>query len=175
LAIFALGMLAAYASRLSRPAYLTMRARFPWRLVSAIAFATVCALSITWGVAGSRDRFWLLDLPTGVLAASLLAGTSWSPDGALTRMFSWRPLVFVGTFSYSLYLIHAPVLQILWQFVLQPLAMTSRGMFFFFMTLGFGIVLATAYLFFRVFEQPFMRSARATVPGPREGAPMPIA
>ena len=77
-------------------------------------------------------------------------------DGPIKRLTNWRPLVFVGTFSYSLYLVHEPflraaaafilprhwsaALEILCQFVLLPVVLV-----------GF------AYLFFLVAEKPFLR------------------
>jgi peptidoglycan/LPS O-acetylase OafA/YrhL len=40
-------------------------------------------------------------------------------------------------------------------------------MFAFLMTLGFAMILGASYLFFRVFEEPFMRAAkRRAVPAP---------
>jgi peptidoglycan/LPS O-acetylase OafA/YrhL len=35
-------------------------------------------------------------------------------------------------------------------------------MFFFLMTAGLGVVLSIAYLFYRVFEEPFLRSSAVT-------------
>jgi peptidoglycan/LPS O-acetylase OafA/YrhL len=73
----------------------------------------------------------------------------------------------VGTFSYSVYLVHAPLLQILWQYVLHPAGADNATIFAFLMTLGFAMILGASYLFFRVFEEPFMRAAkRRAVPAP---------
>jgi peptidoglycan/LPS O-acetylase OafA/YrhL len=101
------------------------------------------------------------------MATSLLVASSRSADSTLSRVFSWKPLVFVGTFSYSVYLIHAPLLQILWQYVLHPLGAENAIIFGFLMTLGLVLILGASYLFFRVFEEPFMRAAkRRAVPAP---------
>jgi peptidoglycan/LPS O-acetylase OafA/YrhL len=67
--------------------------------------------------------------------------------------------VFIGTFSYSLYLIHAPILQLLWQYVLNPAGLGSDTMFLVLMTAGLLVVLCAAYGFFRAFEAPAMRAA----------------
>jgi peptidoglycan/LPS O-acetylase OafA/YrhL len=66
--------------------------------------------------------------------------------------------VFIGTFSYSVYLMHAPLIQVLWQFVLHPLHMTPMAMFLFYLGPGAIVVLAASYAFFRVFEFPFLRA-----------------
>jgi peptidoglycan/LPS O-acetylase OafA/YrhL len=68
--------------------------------------------------------------------------------------------VFVGTFSYSLYLIHAPLLQIMWQYVLTPLGVSRNVQFSLLMTLGLALVLLVSYGFFLLFEAPFLRASR---------------
>jgi peptidoglycan/LPS O-acetylase OafA/YrhL len=91
------------------------------------------------------------------MTTAMLVVSSRSPHNVLSRAFSWKPLVFIGTFSYSLYLIHAPVLQLLWQYLISPSSAEPSAKFGFLMTLGLLIVLGAAYGFFRVFEEPFMR------------------
>lgn len=45
----------------------------------------------------------------GVVAAVVLA----PPASTLSRFFSWRPLTVLGKYSYALYVIHFPVIQLL--------------------------------------------------------------
>jgi peptidoglycan/LPS O-acetylase OafA/YrhL len=74
---------------------------------------------------------------------------------------SFKPLVFVGTFSYSVYLIHAPLLQMVWQYVLWPVHLSPVAIFAALMGPGAIAILAASYAFFRVCEEPFMRQAPA--------------
>ena len=39
----------------------------------------------------------------------------------LRRLLEWRPLVVGGVFSYNLYLLHAPALELVWRYGLDPL------------------------------------------------------
>lgn len=158
LGMFALGMLAAYAARSVDPKFVKLRQGFPWWFTAVLGFAATAALIGIWDVNISTERFFILDLPIGVMAASLLVVSSRPEQSLLTRVFAWRPLVFVGTFSYSVYLIHAPLLQILWQYVMTPLGFTHAGMFAFLMTVGLALVIGLAYVFFLAFEAPFMRA-----------------
>ena len=64
----------------------------------------------------------------------------------LTKILSWHPLVFVGTFSYSLYLIHAPLIQLLTQWVIFPLKLNPYR--FNYATIGYRL---TAYNWFCLF------------------------
>jgi peptidoglycan/LPS O-acetylase OafA/YrhL len=168
--MFALGMLAAYLARSPEVRYTRWTERIPWSLVAALGLFIAMALTVYWGVEVSEGRFHYLDLPIGIMACALLVDSSrWQPS-ALTRFFSIRPLVFIGTFSYSLYLVHAPVLQLLWLYVLHPLGLDLSVMFALLMTAGLAIVLGVAYLFFRAFEAPFL-GTRARVPAPAALSP----
>ena len=100
------------------------------------------------------------------MALSALVLAQQSRDNVLARLFSWKPLVVIGTFSYSVYLIHAPLLQLLWQYVIRPVGLEKESMLLVFLTAGLGAVIAGAYLFFRVFEQPFLRSGPRPVTSP---------
>jgi len=115
-----------------------------------------------------------LDLPAGLLAMSILVLSSRSEQALIHRALSFKPLATIGVFSYSVYLVHAPLLQIMWQYVLHPLGATANQMFAFLMTAGFAIVIGASYLFFRVFEQPFMKSASKGDRQRRDAAPMPV-
>ena len=156
--MFALGMLAAYVVHSPRAPYPAMNEKFPWRAASAVGALVTVAFTLVWGIDKSIDRFYWLDHAVGVMAASMLVLASRS-GSLLDRVFSWRPLVLIGTFSYSVYLVHAPLLQLFWQFVLEPLGASPSVMFGFFMTLGLGVILLASYGFFLVLEAPFLRKA----------------
>src|SRR6185436_3765810 len=92
-----------------------------------------------WGLALSSERFHHLDLPVGLMTTGLLVVSSRDGSNVLRRALSWKPLVTVGAFSYSFYLIHAPLLQLLWQYVAHPLGLDSPATFAVLMTLGLAL------------------------------------
>ncbi len=173
LGMFALGMLVAYVAQSPNAPYVRLRLRFPWRSTFFLTTTLVCVLIGIWGVRTAIARFSLLDLPVAVMTASLLVLSSRSERSVVSRIFSSKPLVVIGTFSYSLYLLHAPLLQILWQYVLRPANAGGAAMFAFLMTVGLAVVLCVAYLFYRLFEEPFMRSS-AVPRQPDVVPPMPV-
>ena len=59
-------------------------------------------------------------------------------------------------FSYSLYLVHAPVLETMQRFVIHPLGATGLANFALLLVIALPVVLLAAYGFFRVFERPFL-------------------
>jgi peptidoglycan/LPS O-acetylase OafA/YrhL len=72
------------------------------------------------------------------------------------KVLSWQPLVFIGTFSYSLYLTHAPILQILTQYIIFPLHLSRFTSAILLLFISLPICIAFAYLFFILFERPFL-------------------
>ncbi|RLJ73904.1 acyltransferase family protein [Pedobacter alluvionis] len=75
----------------------------------------------------------------------------------LPKLLAWRPLTLLGTFSYSLYLIHAPILQIFVQYIISPLKLESFSKCLLLLFVGTPIILALSYLFFLCCEKPFLK------------------
>ena len=100
------------------------------------------------------------DFFVGVWAVCLLVAASNTQIAWLNRLLSWRPLVFVGTFAYSIYLIHAPLIQVLWQYVLFPLRPHPLLMFGGLCLIGLPLIVGCSYLFFLLCERPFLNKRR---------------
>jgi peptidoglycan/LPS O-acetylase OafA/YrhL len=164
--IFALGMLASYAIQAPREEYVRFRKAVPWAIVCAAAAIVTCGMMRVWGVEAAEGRFYILDFPVGILAMSALVLSSRPEGGRLTRALSWRPLVFVGTFSYSVYLVHAPLLQVCWQYAFHPLDLGDNATFVLLMTLGLAFVIGCAYVFSLGLERPFMGARVKRKPEP---------
>jgi peptidoglycan/LPS O-acetylase OafA/YrhL len=174
LGLFTLGVLAAYVAHSKRPELSSLRSalRSPW--LAVVPFVVACCVSKAFGWRASTEHFPVIDFPIGLAAAAGLVSSTQSPRGLLARALSGRPLVFIGTFSYSVYLVHAPLLQLEWQYLLNPLGLDPRVLFSVFMTLGLALVLGAAYGFFRLFEEPFMRARAKRVDRPRSAAVEPV-
>ena len=93
----------------------------------------------------------------GVVAAVVLA----PPASTLSRIFSWRPLRALGKYSYAIYVIHFPVVQILVQRTdfasdisswagFQLPGIIAAGL------VAFAITLALALLSWRLIETPYL-------------------
>ena len=160
LGLFTLGMFAAYVSLSREERYVRLRGSLPWVALCVVALVPVAALSYHWGIDRSVANFPALDLFVGLATTCALVISTRSERGWLRGFLSLAPLSFIGLFSYSLYLIHAPLLQILWQYGLRGTSLSLPGMFGALMTVGLGVVLGASYLFYRSFEEPFMRSPR---------------
>ena len=156
LGLFALGMAAARICYMGSPEAVR---RFPWPAVTAAHLLTATALVFYWDWRTAIAHWPMLDLIVGFGTAALLITAARSPAGLVTRAFSFPPLVSVGRFSYSLYLIHAPLLQVLWLYALKPLGIGDAAIYVALVLGGLPLILAASYAFFRAFEEPFMGQA----------------
>ncbi len=103
-------------------------------------------------------NFAALDTCVGLCAAAALALLHDAPSQGL---LTWRPLVSLGTFSYSLYLAHMPILLMLitlslhthhfWHIRHAPQV---------FALVAIASAIGGSYLFFLCFERPFLASRR---------------
>lgn len=84
-----------------------LRQRWLRELLS-VAGLGLLAYAILWIEPGPEFPGWIAALPVLGSAALLHAGTS--GDTLVGRALSWRPMVYVGLISYSLYLWHWPLI-----------------------------------------------------------------
>ena len=95
------------------------------------------------------------DTYSGVAVAALCYYLTTSAGGWLIRGLSWKPLVWIGTFSYSLYLMHHPIQQLV--YVNRPAWVTDEWTSLVYLTSNaLPIILIGTFAFHLLFERPFM-------------------
>jgi len=92
-----------------------------------------------------------------MLAAMAGPGTS-----AAKRFLQHDRIVGTGHFSYSIYLVHAPILAVGWLFVVEPLGWSHNASFVLMIGAVAPVAVAASYAFYLVIERPFM-NRRSTV------------
>ena len=156
IALFAMGILGADISYGKKSQFPMLRRSAP--ILTLLATTTLLMIAVSklklWH--GDVLSFLYADFFVGLWAASLLVAASNVQITWLDRMLSWRPLVFMGTFAYSIYLIHAPLLQVLWQYVFVPLQGRPVPMFLALSLVGTPLIIGVSYLFFLACERPFL-------------------
>lgn len=152
--VFGLGMFA------SLQGFGDQHSRFP-RLSSRmfrIALAIAAAAWLFMVFRGGQNHLRYEDLLMGVISASVLVLATRGERSTWRRIGALPFFVWVGGFSYTLYLIHFPLQQLFWQTFTEPTGLSSLGGFLIVAFLGTASIIGVSFAFYRVFEKPFMRS-----------------
>lgn len=151
--LFGLGMAAAQIGfdpkvrfRGNCKAWLSLAAFFGALAIASISLTTTLAIRDSLG---------------GLAVACLLAAGAVRPHARTFRFLGGRFLVWLGGFSYSLYLVHHLVLQV--AFVARPSWAGGFPSQFVYLFLCLPIVVGVCWVFSHFFEQPFIGSGK---PGP---------
>ena len=150
--LFVLGMAGArwsFDRRLPQP--------HAWAMSSLAVFAFAAAImSIGW-----TKQLAVRDTLMGIAVVSALVAGSTNPGMLWVRALGLKPLVKLGAFSYSLYLVHHPILQWLTHFRPQAINTTTRH--FAYLVALLPLILLACYAFYRLFEKPFIGKGKSKI------------
>lgn len=116
--------------------------------------------------------YYMESMPFAVGFSMLLLGLHIGPAW-LHSGFSLRPLAFIGTIGYSVYLIHMPVLQVFNQYPWLAGEFDPSSHFLKLLTAGGVTIIGLSTLFFYTIERPAMNWSRAA--GRRASRVAPVA
>ena len=159
-ALFTMGMLACEIGLGHQKQLRELRDKAPWLALWFTAWLVDLGLLFKWRANVSPTHLFLQDAVDGIVAALLLLALSKPGANRLRDALSWKPLVFVGTFAYSIYLIHMPFAQIIWQYGLHPLHKGFLATYFLMIVIGLPLIIGASYLFFLAFERPFLNTKK---------------
>ena len=158
-ALFAVGILTAGIVGAS-PA----RRSWPWPWL-ALAAAVPVLVTIWWqGSVWTFGHLYWVDLALGPAIACLLAGLATGRPAPLLRALDTRPMRSLGSCSYSLYLIHAPIVAIVCERIVAGRVPQGVPAFLVSLALVLPLTIVSARLFAAVFESPFRRQRRPSGP-----------
>jgi peptidoglycan/LPS O-acetylase OafA/YrhL len=152
LALFALGVLAVKVGQNG----LGRKAR---RLLALAGAAALVGFVVTANVEGSvwvvNQYFWV-DLVFGAAVACLMAAMFGGGLPRVRRALSTRVALTLGLFSYSIYLLHGPLVTVLYTKVFGPLHLAAVPTFGLLLVVGVPVILTICYGFHLMFEAPFL-------------------
>lgn len=122
----------------------------PWALYLTAGMSFAAALATI----GITKELYIRDTLMGLAVVTLLMAGLQSPGVWWTRILGAAPLAGLGAFSYSLYLMHHPILQVL--FVNRPAWASTVTRQFVFLVACLPIILFLCWVFYRLFEKPFI-------------------
>ncbi|MGH2893958.1 MAG: acyltransferase family protein, partial [Solirubrobacteraceae bacterium] len=155
-ALFAVGVLTARIVGAG-----TARRSWPWPRL-ALAAAAPVIVTIWWqGSVWTLDHLYWVDLALGPAIACLLAGLATGRPRGLLLLLDARPVRSLGSFSYSLYLTHAPIVAIVCERIVRGQVATGVPTFLVSLALVLPLTIVFARVFAGVFEIPFQRTRTA--------------
>ena len=94
------------------------------------------------------------------LVAWMIEDTKQNGWRQILKIFGNKTLSKIGVFAYSLYLVHEPLEQIIWQYGIRNLTDNKNYHFLILLAATCIVVVPTSYLFFLIFEEPFLERDR---------------
>lgn len=157
LAMFALGLTAAYLYQ--NPNWRQKTAKFPWALASCLLFAALAIKMHSTSLGKASDKFLWFDLVIGLSAACLIMAGCHG-NKRLNAFLCSKRMLSIGAFSYSLYLIHLPVIQLVWQYAIRPFNLSDWAQFLVLVLAGTPAAIGAAWLFYLLIERHFDPAAK---------------
>ncbi|MGW0808389.1 acyltransferase family protein [Nonomuraea sp. NPDC002799] len=146
-ALFALGMAGAGVVRLRR--------RLPLQWLALAALAPVIVLIVVNGSEWTIGHLYWVDLAIGPATVLLLAAVATGRPAPVVWLLDTPPIRSLGSFSYSLYLIHAPIVVSAHALLIAPRMAPGIPAFLVALAVIVPMALVLARLFAAVFELPF--------------------
>lgn len=158
IALFAVGMLAAQQ---------TVRGTSSWKtvaLIGGLGCGVMAVIGVTVG--GGVLAYFALETMVGIALGAFLGGIGpRAVEGRTPRIagvLSTRPLMFLGLISYSVYLLHSPLLA-LGNFLLLPLDLPVLVHYLLMTGIVLPIAVGLCYLFYLLVERHFLNTRQKQV------------
>jgi peptidoglycan/LPS O-acetylase OafA/YrhL len=151
-ALFAAGVLAAGVLR-AAPRWRDL----PWHWLAFATAVPVIALMAWRGSVWTVDNFFWVDLALGPAIGCLLAAISTGRPVPFVRVLNTRPMRSLGRFSYSLYLVHAPIVTAVAYKIVAGRVPAGVPSLLVTLAIALPVTLVFARGFAAVFEIPFQR------------------
>jgi peptidoglycan/LPS O-acetylase OafA/YrhL len=161
-ALFAIGILAAGIVGAG-----SARRSWPWGRLALAAAAPAIVLISLRGSVWTLDHLYWVDLTLGPAIACLLVALATGHAAPLLRLLDSRPLRNLGLSSYSLYLLHGPIVIVVYEEFVAKHFRHGVPAFLLTVALAVPLTIACARLFAAVFEAPFLQQRTRSGPARR--------
>jgi peptidoglycan/LPS O-acetylase OafA/YrhL len=133
------------------------RRGWPWHWLALALAAPVFALIAWKGSVWTIDNFFWVDMALGPAIGCLLCAVATYRPRRLVRLLDTRELRRLGSFSYSLYLTHAPIVIAVYYGLMVGRVHPGVPTFLVLCAIALPLTVLFARLFAEVFELPFQR------------------
>ncbi|MBO0870071.1 MAG: acyltransferase [Micromonosporaceae bacterium] len=130
---------------------------WPWHWLAVLTAAPTVALMLIYRSQWTVAHYYWIDLALAPAIAMMLAALATGRPAPAMWLLGTRPLRSLGSFSYSLYLIHLPIVIVVSRYVVGGRVPGGRIEFLATAGVAVPVSLLAARLFAAVFEIPFQR------------------
>ena len=152
LALFAIGVLAVYAGRSDR----ATNFRRPLAVIGGVVLGVFVLLAVIEGSVWIVARYFWVDIVFGAGVACLMCAMYSGGLRRLRGLLASKVGLRLGLISYSIYLLHAPLVGVFEQHVFAPLHLGAVVTFSLLLAVGLPVILLLCYVFHFMFEAPFL-------------------
>ncbi len=142
--------------------------RRPLGAAALAAFLAFVLLAASKGSEWVVAHFFWMDLLFGLGVACTLTLLYAGGGVRMRGVLASRTAIWLGLFSYSIYLVHDPIVGVLSKYAIAPMDLPPLAAFAVMLVVGLPLVLAFCFGFHLLFEAPFLRhrsfSALRTLP-----------
>lgn len=158
---FALGGAAAFAVQAEHGLTIRHDGYWGWLTLGTGLTTGACIFSLGWK--SYIACYEWCDLMFGIFAASLFIWLA-TRESILRRVLESAILVSIGEMSYSLYLVHGPLLAYFNDKLTDLLHPNPGNRFVLLCAVGSPAIFGMAHTFHRIFERPFMTKTKGALP-----------
>lgn len=132
--------------------------RLPWHWLAALAAVPVLSVMVVKGSTWTVNHYFWVDLAAAPAMTLLLVAVATGRPTWLMNLLSTRAIRSLGDISYSLYLIHLPIVMIAVREIAPRVVSPGLPTFAVTVLLSVPASLLTGWVFARFFELPFKRN-----------------
>lgn len=127
-------------------------------VIGAITTIAIVTFNLSQGKTAADTPILISsDIAFGLSTATFLYAATVAPGSWIERFFSAKWMVKIGIFSYSLYLLHHPILQIFYVNK-PPSILGSEATMAYLLLVALPVILIASWVFSLIFERPFVKS-----------------
>jgi peptidoglycan/LPS O-acetylase OafA/YrhL len=169
--LFAMGVTACSLANRRYESLTAIEQRIPWGLLSIVFTIAAVVLIVLSGIDTPYGDGWAQNITLGCATASLLVYTQTGMRGAFARIIApvvkaleAPKLCVVGRFSYSIYLLHYPILRLLVELLQRYVTHSALVQGMIALLVFYPLTIAFAYGFHLVVERPYLQGTRRLFP-----------